>query len=356
MCGADVHHRTALWLSCYSRPRDVHIRTRQPLDAELLTRVANRLLSDNLARSVVNLLRWVLHHSNHDDYAAAIPNSPARKSVVLERQGRALSWNDQYSLAPIICIARTTQVIVELHVLSLPGQLEKRDTVIEVFLVRDEADLSVKQSAYLPAICQTRAREHERVSDVYRRVDETAYTRAWIQQIATFAPLCDVAAIGEIDRLHHRFVQRHAQRCRTHAFQCRCVLPFVCAHDLVVDSVAQDRRLRCAFEHVVEPLVAQLTQVDVGNGIELDVLDVRHGAPPYWIYRSALARWVIVGSDQQVMFGIGSILHVLAEVPQRAHLAAVEVPCGRENRNADTREFRLVGNHPLPIRVVAGVR
>src|SRR5687767_2207613 len=144
MCGADGHHRTALRLSCYSRPRDVDIRTWQPLDAELLTRVANRLLSDNLARSVVDLLRWVLHHRNHDDYAAAVANSPAGKSVVLERQGRVLSWNDQYSLAPIICIACATPVIVELHVLSLLSQLEKRDTVIEVFLVRDEADLSAK--------------------------------------------------------------------------------------------------------------------------------------------------------------------------------------------------------------------
>ena len=151
-------------------------------------------------------------------------------------------------------------------------------------------------------------------------------------------------------RVVARSAEVQAQALLAHRRQRRRVLPPVCAHHLVVDAVAQQRRPGRALEHVVEPLVTQLADVDARDridGVAVHVVAERHSA--------ALPGDVVVRADQQVVLGPRPLPVMLAQVMQGADLAAVEIAGRRQHRNVDRGELVAVGDHALPVAVVGGM-
>jgi hypothetical protein len=69
------------------------------------------------------------------------------------------------------------------------------------------------------------------------------------------------------------------------------MLPRVRAHHFIVHFVLNSGGLRCAFEHVVEPLVAKLADVDLRGGIERVAVEGRRRVAAVDEIPSALALW-----------------------------------------------------------------
>ncbi len=121
--------------------------------------------------------------------------------------------------------------------------------------------------------------------------------------------------------------------------------PFIRTHHLVIDAIAEQGRPGGALEHVVEPLEAQLPQIDKRGGIDRVTAQGRR--------RPALRGAVIVRSDQQGMVGVRLVLTVLCEVVEGAGFAVGVVAGGRQHRDIDPGELLAEGDHLLPVAVVA---
>ncbi len=110
-----------------------------------------------------------------------------------------------------------------------------------------------------------------------------------------------------------------------------------------------------AFEDVVEPLVAKLCEVNERDRVPLQSRQRIGGVAQQPDY-SKLRLDMVIRTDEEVVFGHGIVLLVLAEVVNAGSWPAVVIPERGEDWDVDPRKLLFVGAHALPVGVVAGMR
>ncbi len=123
--------------------------------------------------------------------------------------------------------------------------------------------------------------------------------------------------------------------------------PLIGPHDLEVDSARQQLGAFPALDHMVEPLIAQVIEIDLRGRVDR--------VTPQHLRRIALQRRLVVRSDQESLIRAWVVARHLAEEVQSARCGAVVVAGHRQHRNADVRELLADRDHRLPEPVVTGM-
>ncbi len=123
--------------------------------------------------------------------------------------------------------------------------------------------------------------------------------------------------------------------------------PLVGAHQLVVHVRRQHRRSLRALQGVVEPVIANVVQLDHRARIEREPVNRRRGP--------VLSALLVIRADQQRMICPRVVLVMLVEVIERARLPGRVIAGHREHRNIYVGKFFAERRELLPEPVVARV-